>query len=65
MTRRPPAVRSAREGYSADNKMASTLILANIAIHGGEQALPVVWARLIQTKMVRTIKGPLFGSRAA
>jgi len=66
MTRRPPAVRSAREGYSADNKMASMLVLANIALYGGEQALPVVWARLIQAKAAPKDAecGPLFKAAA-
>ena len=65
MTRRPPAVRSAREGYNASNLLAARLVLADIARYGGEQAGLVVWARLIQVKNVRRIDGPLFGSRAA
>lgn len=58
-------VRQASAAYSAGNKMASMLILANIARFGGEQAGLVVWARLIQAKNVRRIDGPLFARRRA
>lgn len=65
MTRRPPSVRTVTRGFDRQNQLAALLVLTDIERFGGEQAGLVVWARLIQAKMVRTIKGPLFGSRAA
>ena len=68
MIRRPPTVRSARDGFATDNSEAARIVLADIARYGGEQAGLVIWARLIGAKAQPTIVGPLFaatGRRAA
>ena len=66
MTRRPPAARSAREGFAAANTRAAAVILADIERYGGEGAGLVQWARLLIEKQRPTVRGPLFrGGRKA
>jgi hypothetical protein len=59
MTRRPPSVRSAREGFAAANSEAARLILASEAEYGSE-SLPVQWARAVIERQQPKIEGPLF-----
>ena len=60
VTRRPPSIRSAREGFDRGNRLAARVILSDMAEYGGEGSLPVTWARMIETKQARRIEGPLF-----
>lgn len=58
-------VSRARIGYQKANEEAAEIVLANIAIYGGEQAGLVQWARLVIEKATPRIDGPLFAQRKA
>src|ERR1035437_10355634 len=58
--RRPPSVRSVREGHQAANSKAANVILSDVAKYGGPESLAVRWARLVIERAQPTIKGPLF-----
>jgi hypothetical protein len=61
MTRRPPSIRSAREGYNAANLAAARIIAADPAKYPG---VPQTWAALVIEKQTATIRGPLLGKAA-
>jgi hypothetical protein len=67
VTRRPPSVRSARQGFDRGNRLAAMLVLADVQRYGGEGAGLVRWARAVIQSNTRRIEGPLFPkqSRAA
>ena len=59
MTRRPPTVRSAREGYSASNSIAAQIISQDVARYPAG-SLAQQWASRILQRMTKTVTGPLF-----
>ena len=63
MTRRPPSVRSAREGYTASNSIAAQLIIQDAARYP-VGSLARQWAFLVLAKMVPTVRGPLLKAAA-
>jgi hypothetical protein len=67
MTRRPPSVRSARDGYSAANSEAARVILSDVAKYGGPESLAAQWARAYMERVKRDDVariGPLFRQAA-
>ena len=60
--RRPPSVRSAREGFTAVNRTAADIILASEAKYGGPESLMVRWANAVVANSARRINGPLFAA---
>ena len=65
MTRRPPTVRSAREGYSAGNLLAATLIASDPERY---QGVLQEWADIVLSRAAHPDDreaGPLFQQAAA
>ena len=60
MIRRPPSVRSAREGYSASNLECATILVASPELYPG---LPQLWADIVLSRAAHPDDreaGPLF-----
>ena len=67
MTRRPPSVPSAREGYDRANLVAACLIAGNPTLYP-ESGLMQRWADVILSKATapdQSEAGPLFQGKAA
>ena len=58
-TRRPPSVRSVREGYSASNSIAAQIISQDTA-RWPAGSLAQQWASRILQRMTKTVTGSLF-----